>query len=105
MPDRGKVPRGRDITPPDGAGAVEELPEDPHPLPPPTAWFAHDAERHLLDAPRHCPRCGGPLTGQAGLVVEYWVADDRVFYCWCRACDWTGTIVQVDRHICHEADE
>jgi hypothetical protein len=59
----------------------------------------------LLDAPRHCPRCGGPLTGQAGLVVEYWVADDRVFYCWCRACDWTGTIVQVDRHIGHEADE
>jgi hypothetical protein len=105
MPDRGKVPRGRDITPPGGAGAVEELPEDPHPLPPPTAWFARDAERHLLDAPRHCPRCGGPLTGQAGLVVEYWVADDRVFYCWCRACDWTGTIVQVDRHIGHEADE
>ena len=45
------------------------------------------------------------MTGQAGLVVEYWVADDRVFYCWCRACDWTGTIVQVDRHIGHEADE
>src|SRR4029453_16877351 len=34
------------------------LPEDPHPLPPPTAWFAGDAERHLLDAPGHSPPCG-----------------------------------------------
>jgi hypothetical protein len=36
-------------------------------------------------------------------VVEYWAAEDRVFYCWCRACDWIGTVVQVDRHIGHEA--
>lgn len=62
-----------------------------------------DAERHLLDAPRHCPRCGAAITGPNGLVVEYWAADDRVFYCWCRSCDWTGTVVQVDRHIGHEA--
>jgi hypothetical protein len=86
------------------AGTAEGMPEDPHPLPPPTAWFAGDAERHLLDAPRHCPCCGAAVTGPAaGLVVEYWVADDRVFYCWCRACDWTGTVVQLDRHIGHEA--
>ena len=39
----------------------------------------------------------------AGLVVEYWVADDRVFYCWCQACNWTGTVVQLDHHIGHEA--
>jgi len=69
------------------------------------AWFAPDAERHLLDAPRHCPRCGAPISGPTGLVVEYWVAEDRVFYCWCRACDWTGTIVQVERHVGHEAAE
>ena len=62
-----------------------------------------DAERHLLDAPRHCPRCGAAITGPNGLVVEYWAAEDRVFYCWCRSCDWTGTVVQVDRHIGHEA--
>ena len=80
------------------------LPDDPHPLPPPTATFARDAERHLLDAPRHCPRCGAAITGPAGLVVEWWAADDRVFYCWCRSCDWTGTVVQVDRHIGHEAE-
>jgi catechol 2,3-dioxygenase-like lactoylglutathione lyase family enzyme len=49
--------------------------------------------------------CGGAVAGSGGLVVEYWVADDRVFYCWCRACDWTGTVVQVDRHIGHEAAE
>ncbi|HZD02563.1 MAG TPA: hypothetical protein VFA46_20965 [Actinomycetes bacterium] len=106
MPDDGQARRGRGSSPPGGARAVETaegMPEDPHPLPPPTAWFARDAERHLLDAPRHCPRCGGPLSGPAGLVVEYWAADDRVFYCWCRACDWTGTVVQVDRHIGHEA--
>jgi hypothetical protein len=64
---------------------------------------SRDAERHLLDAPRHCPRCGAAIAGPGGLVVEYWAAEDRVFYCWCRSCDWTGTVVQVDRHIGHEA--
>ena len=82
---------------------ADVLPEDPHPLPPPTATFAGDAERHLLDAPRHCPRCGATIAGPGGLVVEWWAAEDRVFYCWCRSCDWTGTVVQVDRHIGHEA--
>ena len=77
--------------------------EVPATLPAGPMWFAGDAERHLLDAPRHCPRCGGPVSGDGGLVVEYWAGDDRVFYCWCRACDWTGTVVQVDRHIGHEA--
>jgi hypothetical protein len=76
------------------------VPEGPAP---PAAWFARDAERHLRDAPRHCPRCGAPVAGSGGLVVEYWVADDRVFYCWCRSCDWTWTIVQVQRHLGHEA--
>jgi hypothetical protein len=81
------------------------MPEDPHPLPPPTAWFANDAERHLLDAPRHCPGCGALISGSGGLVVEYWVTEDRVFYCWCRECDWTGTIVRLERHVGHEAAE
>jgi hypothetical protein len=79
------------------------MPDLPAALPAGPQWFAGDAERHLLDAPRHCPRCGAPIAGPGGLVVEYWAAEDRVFYCWCRACDWTGTVVQVDRHIGHEA--
>ena len=37
-------------------------------------------------------------------IYTGWAADDRVFYCWCRSCDWTGTVVQVDRHIGHEAE-
>jgi hypothetical protein len=68
-----------------------------------TAWFAPDAERHRLDAPRHCPSCGAPISGCGGLVVEYWVAEDRIFYCWCGSCDWTGTVVKVERHVGHEA--
>jgi hypothetical protein len=75
----------------------------PAALPAGPSWFTGDAERHLLDAPKHCPHCGGRLAGHAGLVVEYWVADDRVFYCWCQACDWTGTVIQVQRHVGHEA--
>ena len=58
---------------------ADVLPEDPHPLPPPTATFAGDAERHLLDAPRHCPRCGATIPGPGGLVVEWWAAEDRGF--------------------------
>jgi hypothetical protein len=102
---------GRDRRAGTAAGTPEDpmreapMREDPHPLPPPSAWFAHDAERHLLDAPRHCPRCGARVSGSAGLVVEYWVTEDRVFYCWCRACDWTGTIIQLERHVGHEAAE
>ena len=48
-------------------------------------------------------------TGDLGLTAEQLLAGhraaDRVFYCWCRSCDWTGTVVQVDRHIGHEASD
>jgi hypothetical protein len=93
MPDDGPAGRADDPAPAAVVGAVGAG----------TSWFARDAERHLLDAPRHCPRCGAGIGGPGGLVVELWAADDRVFYCWCRSCDWTGTVVQVDRHIGHEA--
>lgn len=56
-------------------------------------WFAADAERHCRDAPRHCPSCGAAVDGPAGLVVEYWVARDRVFHCWCRRCRWSGDVI------------
>jgi hypothetical protein len=95
MPDRGPAGRADGPAPAGVARAVGAGP----------SWFAGDAERHLLDAPRHCPRCGAAIAGPDGLVVEYWAADDRVFYCWCRSCDWTGTVVQVDRHVGHEAAE
>jgi len=104
VPEEPEPDRDRRVRTAEGAPR-QALPEDPHPLPPPTAWFVRDAERHLLDAPRHCPRCGAPVSGSGGLVVEYWVAEDRVFYCWCRACDWTGTIVALQRHLGHEAEE
>jgi len=55
--------------------------------------FAGDAERHRLDAPRHCPRCGAALTAAAGIAVEFWEGDDRVFHTWCATCRWTGNIV------------
>ena len=73
-------------------------------LPPPTAWFAGDAERHLLDRPRHCPDCGGSLVDGPSFVVEYWTGDDRVYYCWCGRCTWSGTIVTVHRIVSHESD-
>jgi hypothetical protein len=47
--------------------------------------------------------CGAPISGCGGLAVEYWVAEDRIFYCWCGSCDWTGTVVKVERHVGHEA--
>jgi hypothetical protein len=93
MPDNGPAGKADGPASADATGAIAAG----------SFWFAGHAERHRLDAPRHCPRCGAPITGPAGLVVEYWAADDRVFYCWCRSCDWTGTVVQVDRHIAHEA--
>jgi len=73
------------------------LPVDPHRLPPPSAWFAPDAERHLLDRPRHCPQCGASLVDGRSITTEYWMADDRVFFTWCGSCHWTGTIVPVER--------
>jgi hypothetical protein len=95
MPDNGPAGRADGPASAEATGAAAAGP----------SWFARDAERHLLDAPRHCPRCGATIAGQGGLVVEWWAATDRVFYCWCRTCDWTGTVVQVDRHIGHEAAE
>lgn len=73
-------------------------------LPSPTQWFVGDAERHLLDRPRWCPQCGASLVDGAGLITEFWTADDRVFYCWCGGCRWSGTIVNVDRVVGHEPE-
>ena len=72
------------------------LPPDPHQLPPPGAWFAADAERHLLDRPRFCPMCAAALDG-GGITTEYWTADLRVFMTWCGACGWFGEVVRFDR--------
>jgi hypothetical protein len=63
--------------------------------------FAADAERHRLDAPRHCPRCGASLAG-AGISVEFWQGTDRIFHTWCAACRWTGDIIPTTEMIGHE---
>jgi hypothetical protein len=73
-------------------------------LPPPTVTFARDAEAHYLDRPRHCPQCADSLIDGHGLVVEYWSADQRIFYCWCGGCDWLGEVIRVHRTIGHEMD-
>jgi hypothetical protein len=71
-------------------------------------WFPQDAERHRLDAPRFCPACAAPLAladGGRGLAIEYWVARDRVFVCFCGSCGWSGDVVLSARVIGHEADQ
>ncbi len=67
-------------------------------------WFAQDALAHAVDSPSFCPRCGAGVTGEGGLVVEYWTGDERVFHCWCRSCGWAGDVTSVERMIGHEAE-
>lgn len=69
-----------------------------------SAWFAGDAMAHAVDSPSFCPLCGAGVTGNGGLVVEYWTADERVFHCWCRSCGWAGDVTPVERMIGHEAE-
>lgn len=83
-----------------GAGV---LPEDPHRLPPPQAWFARDAERHLLDRPKYCPMCGHPLDVN-GITTEYWTAGDRNFMTWCASCHWFGEVVRIGMVVITEAE-
>jgi hypothetical protein len=59
---------------------------------------------HAVDSPSFCPRCGSGVTGDDGLVVEYWTARERVFHCWCRSCGWAGDVTSVERMIGHEAE-
>ena len=75
---------------------LEILPPDPHRLPPRGAWFSGDAERHLLDRPRFCPRCGDGLDADGGISTEYWAGDARYFMTWCGACGWFGEVVRFD---------
>ena len=70
-------------------------------------WFPRDAELHRRDAPRFCPACAAPLAkaaGGDGIATEYWGAADRVFVCYCAACDWAGDIVLSTRVVGHEAE-
>lgn len=72
------------------------LPPDPHRLPPPGAWFARDAEQHLLDRPKFCPMCGQGIDTDGGISTEYWSGDSRCFMTWCGACGWFGEVVLFD---------
>jgi len=79
------------------------LPPDPHRLPPPDAWFAKDAVRHLLDRPKFCPMCGASL-GEDGITTEYWTADCRNFMTWCASCHWFGEVVRFGMVVITEAE-
>lgn len=50
--------------------------------------WAADSEAHRRDVPQHCPACALDL----GIAVELWESTDRVFYCWCAGCGWSGEI-------------
>lgn len=78
-----------------GSLPLGDLPPDPHRLPPPSAWFARDAERHLVDRPQFCPMCGHGL-GADAITTEYWAGDGRYFLTWCGACHWFGEVVRFD---------
>ncbi len=80
------------------------LPPDPHRLPPPGAWFARDAERHLLDRPKFCPMCGDGIDGDGGFSTEYWSGDSRCFMTWCGGCGWFGEVVRFDMVTITEAE-
>lgn len=81
------------------SGTVPSLPPDPHRLPPPTEWFAPDAERHLLDRPKFCPMCAGPIDDSTGIVTEFWQGSDRCFMTWCSHCGWFGEVVRYTRGV------
>jgi hypothetical protein len=71
-------------------------------------WFPADADSHRRDAPRFCPSCAAPMAladGGRGLATEYWLGGDRIFVCYCGACDWSGDIVLSERVLGHEAAE
>ncbi len=71
-------------------------------------WFPVDADGHRRDAPRFCPSCAAPFglaDGGRGLATEYWVAQERVFVCFCGQCGWTGDIVLAERVTAHEAQD
>lgn len=80
------------------------MPPDPHRLPPPGAWFARDAERHLLDRPKFCPMCGEGLDADGGIATEYWASDARYFMTWCGECGWFGEVVRFDMVTINEVE-
>lgn len=88
--------REKALAPQEQAVSMDQLPPDPHRLPPKGSWFAPDAERHLLDRPRYCPMCAADLESAGGIAIEYWTADIRVFMTWCGDCGWFGEIVRFD---------
>ena len=76
--------------------SLSDLPPDPHRLPPPAAWFAQDAERHLLDRPKFCPMCAASIEVRGGISTAYWSGVQRVFMTWCGECGWFGDVVRYD---------
>jgi hypothetical protein len=51
-----------------------------------------------------CNGCGNPMNDPKSIIIEYWSADNTVYFCWCHVCKWRGEVVEVKRIVTTETD-
>jgi hypothetical protein len=46
---------------------------------------------------RFCPMCGHSIDKTDSIIVEYWKAEESIYFSWCSKCTWKGEIKTVTR--------
>jgi C4-type Zn-finger protein len=52
-----------------------------------------------------CPSCRNNMAESESLVIEYWLAEKTVNFCWCHNCGWRGEISEVISFTATEVEE
>lgn len=57
--------------------------------------FPAEEEAPLCSSVQYCSRCGHSMKDPRSFILEYWRADQTVYYCWCHACGHRWELVDI----------
>lgn len=57
--------------------------------------FATEEEGPHFSSVQYCNQCGHSMKDPRSFILEYWKADQTVYFCWCHACGHRWELVDI----------
>jgi hypothetical protein len=57
--------------------------------------FPTEEEAPLCSSVQYCNKCGHSMKDPRSFILEYWKADQTVYFCWCHACGHCWELLEV----------
>lgn len=59
--------------------------------------FAGEGGLPEFSSVKFCNRCGHSMQDRRSFIVEFWRADQTVYFCWCHACGYRWELAEVTK--------